>query len=260
MKHFHYPQSNAIVTGATSGIGRSLVDELIAAGSHVVATGRRIERLDQLSSVHGDRVRTFAGDVTDAADRERLIQMAGQLGGKENAGIDLLINNAGIGAIGRFDEASSERLRTIFEVDFFAAVELTRLALPRMTPGACVCNIGSVLGHRAVPNKSEYSAAKFALHGWSDALRTELLPRGISVTLVSPSTTQSEFFDSLVDTDPTTKSKSIGIWSTDRVARAVLRSIRRRRRETILSWGGKALVYADRLFPDLVDRVLMKSV
>jgi short-subunit dehydrogenase len=119
-----------------------------------------------------------------------------------------------------------------------------------------ICNVGSVLGHRAVPNKSEYCAAKFALHGWSDSLRAELRPCGIQVTLVSPSTTRSEFFDAVIDTPVGEKIRGFGSWSAGRVAHAALAAIVARRAEVILSLGGKALVYADRLAPPLINFAL----
>jgi short-subunit dehydrogenase len=112
-----------------------------------------------------------------------------------------LVNNAGIGAIGPFAEASPERLRKIMEVNFFAPAELIRSALPLLEAGKrpLIVNVSSVLGHRGIPKKSEYCASKFALHGFSDALRCELAPRGIDVLLVSPSTTATEFFDNVIE-------------------------------------------------------------
>ena len=122
-----------------------------------------------------------------------------------------------------------------------------------------ICNISSVLGHRAVPRKSEYCASKFALHGWSDSLRAELAPEGIQVTLISPSTTRSEFFGALIDTDAGQDSSSIGSWPAERVAEKALASIRARRSEAILSLAGKALVYSDRLAPLLVNAILAEK-
>src|SRR5204862_1604528 len=103
---------------------------------------------------------------------------------------------AGIGRLGPFEAADEARLRQIMEVNFFAPVEFIREALPLLAAGnkPIIVNVSSVLGHRAVPDKSEYCASKFALHGFSDALRAELAPQGIDVLLVSPSTTASEFF------------------------------------------------------------------
>ncbi|MCA9271155.1 MAG: SDR family NAD(P)-dependent oxidoreductase, partial [Planctomycetales bacterium] len=127
------------------------------------------------------------------------------------------------------------------------------------SPGACVVNIGSVLGHFAVAKKSEYCASKFALHGFSDALRLELAPLGVDVLLVSPSTTQSEFFEQVIDRPAGDQMPvSSRPMSAEAVARATVDAIERGRRETILTLGGKAVVWADRLAPSLLSRVLAR--
>jgi short-subunit dehydrogenase len=245
----------AIVTGASSGIGWHLCRQLVQRGAVVIAVARREQRLlqlrDELAS-DGDRFQFVVGDVTDAAVRGEAIELANRLG---DGRLDLIVNNAGIGAIGPFELASEERLRRIMEVNFFAPCEWTRMALPLLHRGrnSVICNVSSVLGHRAVPDKSEYCASKFALHGWSDSLRAELASSGIQVTLVSPSTTSSEFFDSVIDTQAGLKSKSVGSWTPERVARSTLAAIVARRSEVILSLGGKALVYADRIAPAIVN-------
>ncbi|MFG0263897.1 MAG: SDR family NAD(P)-dependent oxidoreductase [Rhodopirellula sp. JB055] len=252
-----------IVTGASSGIGFELTRLLVDAGAHVIAVARREERLAELAAATSDpmRVHSIVGDVTDASTREKAMAAADSL---RDGGLDLLVNNAGVGAIGPFADASPDRMRRVMEVNFFAPVDWTRDALPRLRQVAqsgersVICNIGSVLGHRAVPDKSEYCASKFALHGWNDSLRAELVSDGIGVTLVSPSTTRSEFFDSLVETDPDQKSKSIGSWPPRRVAQATLMAIKRGRSEVILSLGGKALVYADRVAPPVMNGLLAK--
>jgi len=254
----------AIVTGASGGIGRELVRRLARAGTIVIANARRERRLSELRDELARIVpavplpEPVVGDVSEPEVRERLVRRAAELGDGQ---LDLLVNNAGVGGIGPFELATPERLRRIMEVNFFAPVELTRAALPLLKQGrhAVICNVGSVLGHRAVPNKSEYCASKFALHGWSDSLRAELRPLGIQVTLVSPSTTRSEFFDSVIDSDPGTTSQNWGSWSPERVAGATLAAIRARRSEVILSLGGKALVYADRICPPLMNRLLATS-
>jgi len=249
---------SAVVTGASSGIGYELALLLARRGATVVVAARREERLAQLAMAAASlpgKIVCCPGDITDPLVRQRLIACGAEHG---EGGIDLLVNNAGIGAIGPFASASAERLRRIMEVNFFAPAELTRIAIPllRKRKDTIICNIGSVLGHRAVPDKSEYCASKFALHGWSDSLRAELAGQGIQVTLVSPSTTASEFFDAVIDTSPTASSPSFGKWSPDRVARAALAAIMARRAEVILSLGGKALVYGDRLSPPLMNHLL----
>lgn len=257
-KHWSPDGSIAVVTGASSGIGRCLCKLLVDSGATIVPVARREERLLELVQSSPQRVHPVVGDVTDPGVREQVVEVATSL----NEGkVDLLVNNAGIGAIGPFDQADASRMRRIMEVNFFAPVELTRALIPALRLGrnSVICNVSSVLGHRAVANKSEYCASKFAIHGFSDSLRAELAPDGIQVTLVSPSTTKSEFFDSLVQTDQNQQSKSIGSWPAEKVAQAAMTAIKKRRSEVVCSWGGKALVYADRICPALMNKILAKK-
>jgi short-subunit dehydrogenase len=172
--------------------------------------------------------------------------------------LDVLVNNAGAGAIGPFEQADTDRLRKVMEIDFFAPAELTRICIPLLKLGTrpAILNIGSVLAHRAVPNKSEYCAAKFALRGWAESIRVELSPLGIEVLMVSPSTTRSEFFDALVDTRLETQSRSLGSMSAERVAELALKALFRSKRDRALSLGGNALVAMGRWFPNMTDRIL----
>jgi short-subunit dehydrogenase len=252
-------QGVALITGASSGIGRALALELAASQVSLVLNARRADRLDALATeVHrvGGQAIAVAGDVTDPATRVRLIDECHDRFGA----LDFLINNAGIGAMGPFRDATPERLRRIMEVNFFAPVELTRAALPLLAKSArgMIVNIGSVLGHRAVGLKSEYCASKFALHGWSDALRTELAGQGIDVLLVSPSTTDSEFFDAAIDDATGIRWKERGAVPPAYVARKVLAAMRRGDHEIILTASGKAIVWLDRLAPTLANRMLAR--
>ena len=246
-----------IVTGASSGIGRALAIQLCQGGAHVLATARRVERLNELRELCKSMpgvLTTLQGDLTSPLHRQAIVQQATS---QWNA-LDVLINNAGAGAIGRFDDATSDRLRRVMEIDFFAPVELTRLCLPLLERGRrpAILNIGSVLSHRAVPNKSEYCAAKFAMRGWAESLRVELATQRIEVLMLSPSTTSSEFLDALVDTKADEKSNSVGSMLPERVAQLAISALVRSKREMVLSLGGKCLVWSGRLFPRLTDRIL----
>lgn len=248
----------AVITGASSGIGRELARELGRHGARLLLTARREERLDELSAELSEQhveVRTLAGDLTDADFRRRLVAAAADWFGA----LDLLVNNAGSGAVGVFRDAAPERLRDVMEVNFFAPAELIRAALPLLAAGQrpLIANIGSVLGHRAMPGKSEYCASKFALHGLSDAIRAELAPLGIDVLLVHPSTTQSEFFERVVgDRDAVPKNR----WtmSPTVVARRTVAAIRQGKHEIVLSLGGRLLVWTDRLWPWLADQLVAR--
>jgi short-subunit dehydrogenase len=248
----------ALVTGASSGIGRELALQLARQGAHLVLTARRQTHLEDLVreiGQHGGQASAVAGDVTDPALRQRLAQVVAD----QWSGLDLLVNNAGVGAVGPFADADSERLRRVMEVNFFAPAELIRELLPLLRSGRrpMIVNVGSVLGHRAVPNKSEYCASKFALHGLTDALRAELDQWGIDMLLVSPSTTRTEFAANVLERRahaPRPPFES----SARSVARQTLRAIRRGSHEIIISPGGKLLVWLDRLCPPLADRLIAR--
>lgn len=241
-----------LVTGASSGIGRALVVELVQRGARVVALARRSDLLEKLEDqlAAPDRFRRLAGDVVKQDDRAAALALAREAFG----GLDALVNNAGIGALGRFDQADAARLREVMEVNFFAPALFIREALPLLKAGTTpiVVNVGSVLGHRAVPEKSEYCASKFALHGLSDALRAELAPLGIDVLLVSPSTTDTEFFQSAKGQTAQPQGR-FGAMTPEAVARRIVSAMRAGRREIIPSAGGKLLVWIDRLCPPLAD-------
>ncbi len=249
----------ALVTGASSGIGWHVAMQLAAEGVDLVVTARREERLIELASAiesAGGKCHLVTGDITDPAHREALIEVCQQRMG----GLDVLINNAGTTAMGPFMEASPERLRHIFEVNFFAVTELTRLALPLLERGETplIVNISSVLGHRAAPLKVEYCASKFAVHGFSDALRAELAPLGIELLLVSPSTTDSELFDMAIEDTTETNWKKRGTMSPEKVAKQTVKAIRKRRHEIILTAGGRLIVWLDRLIPAIADRLMAR--
>jgi short-subunit dehydrogenase len=248
-----------LLTGASSGIGWALALELARHRAKLVLLARSAERLqslaDQVRGLGGE-VEIVAGDVTDPVIRAVLIERAVTKFG----GLDALINNAGIGAIGRFAEAGPERLRQIFEVNFFAAVELTRSALPHLRPGRTplVVNIGSILGHRATPRNSEYCASKFALRGFSEALRAELAAEQIDVLLVSPGSTDTSFYEHVIEERGDVGWRRRRGVPADRVARSIVRAMRRGRREIVPSFSGKLLVLANRLCPGLLDRFMSR--
>lgn len=253
--------SRSLVTGASSGIGRYLALELARQGSDLVLFARRQAELSQLADEIKQlnrRAIVVAGDVTSAEDRQRALQAAEQ----ELGGLDVLINNAGISAHGLFANASAERMRKIMEVNFFAAVELTRESLPLLKAGRkpLVVNVGSILGSRGIPFNTEYCASKFALHGWTEALRTELAPLGIDVLLAAPGTTDTEFFSHLIEKDVDLP------WGARRgakpsgVARAIVRAMRKGKRSVTPSISGRALLCLQGWAPGIVDRLMRRYV
>ncbi|MEM8678164.1 MAG: SDR family NAD(P)-dependent oxidoreductase [Planctomycetota bacterium] len=247
--------ARVILTGASSGIGRALAVTLAERGCRLLLTARRADRLEALAAElqpFGEAPLLVTGDITTSETRRRLIEAATPWGG-----LELLVNNAGTGAIGAFESASPDRLRQLMEVNFFAPAELTRDALPLLRAGMhpMVVNMGSVLAHRAVPMKSEYCASKFALHGFSDALRAELYP-DVDVLHVCPSTTSSEFFEKLLE-DTGEMPRRAGM-TPARVAALTVTAIEKGKHEVIFSWGGKALVWVERWWPWLADELVRR--
>jgi len=249
----------AIVTGASSGIGRALVLELAQRGAFVIATARRQDRLaavaQEAQSLPG-RVEVVVGDIVSSETRQQLVQLAQDQWG----GLDLLVNNAGVGAIRDFDQSSPDALRQVMEVNFFSAVELIRAAEPLLQVGrqALIVNLASILGHRGIPHYTEYCASKFALVGFSEALRAELARQGIDVLVVSPGTTQTEFFDSLIAAQAGVGSRGEGGVRPEIVARAIVRAIERGRHQIVPNWPGRLLLWLNRISPRLADSLVAR--
>ena len=253
--------SRAIVTGASSGIGRAVAMELARGAGDVVLLARREDRLRELAREIGEmgmHVETVAGDITEPEVRRKAVDTAQSSFG----GLDILVNNAGIGATGLFEHANPNRVRRIFEVNFFALVEMTRAALPLLKNGTnpIIVNVCSILGRRGVPHNSEYAASKFAVQGFSESLRAELTRDGIDLLVVNPGTTATEFSDSVIER------KSEPAWpdhapvTSEYVAKATVRAIRRGRHEIIPYRWGKLLCWLNRLSPGLVDRLMARYV
>jgi short-subunit dehydrogenase len=228
--------------------------ELARQGVSIIAVARREDRLRELAAevaALGQQLDFVTGDVTDPLTRKAAIDLAQA---RWDA-LDILVNNAGVGAFGLFEQASEERLRRVMEVNFFALAEWTRAALPLLKRGRrpIVVNVASVLGHRAMPRSSEYYASKFAVRGLSEALRAEFRPSGIDILLVSPSTTDTEFFDRPLEMQGELSWSKRPRTPAAIVAQRTVSAIKRGRREIVISLGGKLLVWSNRLFPGLTD-------
>lgn len=185
-----------IVTGASSGIGQAAVRRLVRGGARVSLFARRAERLEALAQEvdpKGQRTRVVAGDLTNAADRERLVHETLQAFGR----IDGLVNNAGFGQRGPVERVSLDAIRRNFDTNVFSLLGLTQLVVPilREQGHGRIVNIGSVAGRIARPMSSVYDATKHAVEAFTDGLRGELKPFGIQVVLIRPGFITTEFVD-----------------------------------------------------------------
>lgn len=253
--------SRILVTGASQGIGQALAEEAARRGAQVLAVARNENLLQDLAGklkAGNLFVRFLAGDVTKPEDRQRMAEAAWEgLGG-----LDVLVNNAGIGATGHFAEVSPDRLRKIMEVNFFGMTEMIRTFLPMLKNGKqpAIVNISSVAGKRGIPARSEYSASKFAMQGFSEALRAELAKDRIDVLVVCPGLTQTNFSQNMLEQKARMPMDHMRGMTADKVAQAIIRSIEKGRNEICLTAQGKLIVFMSRFFPRWADRIAARRV
>ena len=250
-----------LVTGASQGIGRAIVVEAAKRGCKVLASARSGELLatlvDEVKGTSGT-VQTVVSDITKPEDRQSLIDSAIQHFG----GLDILINNAGIGATGHFMDSDPNVLRNIFETNYFAVCELTRLFIPVLKQGRtpAIVNISSVVARRAYPARSLYSSSKFALAGWSEAIRAELAKDGIDVLVVNPGLTQTNFSRNMLEAKAKVSLDHKRGMTSEEVAYATLEAVRKGKSEITLTLQGKMLVFMTRFFPWVFDIFAKKKV
>lgn len=250
----------ALVTGASSGIGAALAEALGGAGARLLLTGRNGEALAEVAGRCGAETSAVAGDLTSAEFRERLAGAVRERLG----GLDLLVNNAGISMNARFEELRPEVLRRIMEINFFAPVELTRLLLPDLvTARGRIVVMSSVTGLVGTPTRTAYAASKHALHGFFDALRVELRPRGVGVTIACPGYVATPIRERALLADGSSQGhdQAAGrrMLSADEVARRTLRAAARGRRRILMGRETRLARLLSLVAPGLLDRILERA-
>ena len=178
----------ALITGASSGIGKETTKTLLAKGYTVYGAARRVEQMRDIEEL-GARI--LGMDISSEEDIQSVVAQIE----REQGGIDFLINNAGYGIQGSMEDTLLEDARALFDVNLFGLARLTQLALPSMRKKGAgrIVNVSSAAGRTYVPLASWYVASKYALEGWSDCLRNELSPFGIQVVIIEPGSIETEF-------------------------------------------------------------------
>jgi NAD(P)-dependent dehydrogenase (short-subunit alcohol dehydrogenase family) len=180
-----------LVTGASTGFGRELVEYLLAQDARVVATARKVEGLKELETRYPERVLVAALDVTDEQQVEAAVRAAVKRFGR----VDVLVNNAGYGMVGAVEESAEGEFRPMFETNVFGLIRVTQAVLPQMRRQGSghIVNVSSIGGLVATPGFGMYNATKFAVEGLSEALAQEVGPLGIGVTIVEPGPFRTKF-------------------------------------------------------------------
>ena len=249
-----------IITGGTSGIGRALAFEFGTKGCRVVITGRNADALretrDDLRSRNVDVLGVVA-DVTDPVDNKRMVEETINSFGR----IDILINNAGISMRAVFEDVDIEVIRKVMDINFYGAVYATKYCLPHIIQNrGSIIGISSIAGFRGLPARTGYSASKFALNGFLESLRTELLNTGVHVLTACPGFTASNIRKRSLTQDGSSQGESPRaeekMMSAEECAAHIYRATVKRKRTLILTPQGKLVVFLNKWLPGFADRMV----
>ncbi|MFQ5400185.1 MAG: SDR family NAD(P)-dependent oxidoreductase [Anaerolineae bacterium] len=245
-----------IITGASAGIGRATAVLLAQKGAKLVISARRADRLaqlvDELAAYPGRRV-ALPGDIRQEAFADALIGRAVTEFGK----VDVLINNAGLGHRSRIADMDSADIRTVFDTNVMGLLYATRAAVTQMKQQGRgqIVNVSSIVGQRPLPDNGVYCASKTAVNFLSRTLRMELRPYHITVTLVYPGLTATEFAAAKLGQPGSNRFGVKGI-SAERVGKAIVKAIQHGRTEVYVTWFDWFFTHINRLFPRTIDWIV----
>lgn len=250
-----------IITGASSGIGKACAEEFAKRGAHLVLAARQYVTLCEitadLENRYGIRAVAVQADVSKEHDCEVLIKQALVTFDK----IDILVNNAGLSMRALFDDLDLSVLKNLMDVNFWGTVYCTKYALPEIlkTKGSII-GVSSIAGYRGLPGRTGYSASKFAMNGFMEALRTELLKTGVHVMVACPGFTASNIRVTALAKDGSshgeTSMEEGKMMTADEVAGRIVDGIAARKRTLIMTGQGKLTVWLNKLLPALADKLV----
>lgn len=249
-----------VITGGSSGIGKALAEVFGLNGSKVFITGRDEEALritrEELRN-KGIAVETLRGDVSVEADNRRMADEAVRLFGK----IDILINNAGISMRAVFEDTSLDVVKKVMDINFYGALYATKYCLPEIIKNkGSVIGISSIAGYRGLPGRTGYSASKFALNGFLEVLRTEMLKKDVHVLTACPGFTASNIRKRSLTKDGSTQGESPRneetMMTAEECALKIYMATVKRKKILILTRQGKLTVFLNKWFPGWMDKVV----
>lgn len=252
-----FAQKTAIVTGAGSGIGKSLAEAFARQGANVVIAARSADKLQALAGELerlGAKVLVCPCDVSVEADCKRLVDDTVAAFGR----IDFLVNNAGISMRELFVNSTPDVLKRLMDVNFWGTVYCTKFALPYLleTKGS-VTGVSSIAGYKGLPARTGYSASKFAMQGFLESLRIENRKTGLHVLIACPGFTASNIRNVALKGDGTAQGESprdeAGMMQPEEVAAEILRALEKRRDTLVLTTQGKLTVLLNKFFPKWMD-------
>ena len=249
-----------IITGGSDGIGKALTQAFLKRGAKVATCGRSGEKLENLLKANtGLPLFTRIADVSKEEDCKNFIEKVIE----EFGGIDILINNAGISMRALFKDTDLTTLKRVMDINFWGTVYCTKYALHSVIERkGSIVGVSSIAGYRGLPGRSGYSASKFAVNGWFEALRTELLETGVNVMWVCPGFTTSNIRNVALNKEARPQGESPmdenKMMSAEECARHILHAIQKRKRTLLLTFNGKRTVFLNKFFPGFTDKLVRK--
>ncbi|HMK04527.1 MAG TPA: SDR family oxidoreductase [Ferruginibacter sp.] len=248
------------ITGGSDGIGKALVDILIPMGAKVATCARNQEKLYDLQLLHsGKHLHTIVADISNFNDCRNFIDSTIKVFG----GIDILINNAGISMRATLEDVEIDVIQKVMNTNFYGTMYCTKLALDSIIERkGTIVGVSSIAGYRGLPGRSGYSASKFAMHGFLEAIRTELLERSVNVMWVCPGFTASNIRNTALNKKGLSQGESPmdeeRMMSAEKCAGHILKAIEKRKRTLVLTFTGKRTVFMNKFFPSLADKFVRK--
>ncbi|NSL85542.1 SDR family oxidoreductase [Chitinophaga solisilvae] len=246
-----------VITGGSSGIGKALVTEILRRGAIVAVCGRRLPALEALKNeINHPSLYIEAADVSVESDCKTFIENVIARFGK----IDILINNAGISMRALFSEVELSVVKSVMDINFWGTVYCTRYAYASILANkGTIAGISSIAGYRGLPARTGYSASKFAMQGFLEALRTENLHTGVNVMWVCPGFTTSNIRNTALDPHGHPQSETPlnedKLMSAETAAAAIVKAIVNRKRTLVLTRQGRLTVLLSKLFPAWLDHI-----
>jgi len=249
----------AAITGASSGIGRAAAIALARKGCSVVLAARRLDELEATASScreFGVRAQAVVTDVSDPVACSKFIQQAIT----EFGTVDLLVNNAGFAVFDPIVSANQEEMRAMMQTNFFGAVYCTQAVLPHMLEkgSGAIVNVASIAGLMGYSRMGLYASTKFALVGFSESLRVEVAPRGITVSMICPGTTETEFFTHAERGKMPGAARLILGIKPETVADAIVRAAERGSYRTIAPFASRLYIRFKEIFPRTAHLMMRK--
>jgi len=250
-----------VITGASSGIGKACAEEFARRGAKLVLAARQYVTLCEttaaLEKQYGIKALAVQADVSKQEDCESLIKQAVATFG----GIDILINNAGLSMRALFQDVDLGVLKNLMDVNFWGTVYCSKYALSEIlkTKGSII-GVSSIAGYRGLPGRTGYSASKFAMNGFMESLRTELLNTGVHIMVACPGFTTSNIRVAALSEDGTSHGESSmeegKMMTAEEVAVIIADGIQHRKRTLIIGGQGKLTVWLNKLLPALADKLV----